>query len=536
MKLTLQDLKKPNEWIKMGYEIPDFDIEKMRQQTKCDPFWIHFGAGNIFKAFQAAAVNRLLCSGQLDRGIIVAEGYDSEIIDKVFRPHDNLSVLVTLKSDGSVRREVIASVADALALDSGNTQDFGALREMFSKPSLQIASFTITEKGYSLTDSAGRILPEVQRDYEKGYYEPISYIGKVTALLYARYLSGAKPVAMVSMDNCSHNGDRLREAVLSFAGEWTKRSICEAGFYEYAGSDNVSFPCTMIDKITPRPDPKIVELLKSDGLEDIKPVVTAKNTYVAPFVTAEECEYLVIEDVFPNGRPELEKCGFIFTDRKTVDKTERMKVCTCLNPLHTALAVFGCLLGFRLISDEMKDPDLRKLVEGIGLREGLPAAADPGIIDPREFIETVINIRLPNPFMPDTPQRIASDTSQKLGVRFGETIKAYSEAKGLSVGDLRLIPLTIAGWLRYLTGIDDSGREFKLSPDPMLDELCPIVKQIGDGTPDKIKQIIKPIISNTAIFGIDLCRAGLADIICNYLHSMMQGNGSVRKTLKEVVN
>ena len=53
----------------------------------------------------------------------------------------------------------------------------------------------------------------------------------------------------------------------------------------------------------------------------------------------------------------------MFTSRETVEKVERMKVCTCLNPLHTALAVYGCLLGYTKISDEMKDADLVKLVE-----------------------------------------------------------------------------------------------------------------------------------------------------------------------------
>ena len=83
------------------------------------------------------------------------------------------------------------------------------------------------------------------------------------------------------------------------------------------------------------------------------------TTYVAPFVNAEETEYLVIEDAFSNGRPELEKGGLMFTNRETVDKVERMKVCTCLNPLHTCLAIFGCLLGYRKISDEMNDPELK---------------------------------------------------------------------------------------------------------------------------------------------------------------------------------
>lgn len=89
-----------------------------------------------------------------------------------------------------------------------------------------------------------------------------------------------------------------------------------------------------------------------------------------------------------------------------------MKVCTCLNPLHTFLAVSGCLLGYTLIADEMKDEDLLRLVKRLGYDEGLPVVVDPGIIKPKDFIDEVVNIRIPNPFMPDTPQRIACDTSR----------------------------------------------------------------------------------------------------------------------------
>lgn len=90
-----------------------------------------------------------------------------------------------------------------------------------------------------------------------------------------------------------------------------------------------------------------------------------------------------------------------------------MKVTTSLNPLHTALAVTGCLLGYQSISAEMQDDDLVGLIKGIGYLEGLPVVENPGIIDPKQFIDEVINKRLPNPYIPDTPQRIATDTSQK---------------------------------------------------------------------------------------------------------------------------
>ena len=274
----------------------------------------------------------------------------------------------------------------------------------------------------------------------------------------------------------------------------------------------------MIDKITPRPDASIEALLQKDDIEGLDPVITSKNTYVAPFVNAEETEYLVIEDKFPNGRPELEKGGLIFTTRETVDKVEKMKVCTCLNPLHTALAVFGCLLDYNLISAEMKNETLVKLVEGIGYKEGLPVVVNPGILDPKEFIDTVLKVRVPNPFMPDTPQHIATDTSQKLAIRFGETIKAYAASPELNVSDIKLIPLVFAGWLRYLMAIDDNGNEFTLSPDPMLDEVRPYVADIKLGDSFDASAKLKDILSNAKIFGVNLLRSRTCRTYLPVLH------------------
>ena len=180
----------------------------------------------------------------------------------------------------------------------------------------------------------------------------------------------------------------------------------DAGFVEYLSDESiVSFPWSMIDKITPRPADSVCAELKNLGIEDMDPVITSKKTYIAPFVNAEGPQYLVIEDKFPNGRPPLEKAGVYMTDRDTVNKVERMKVTTCLNPLHTALAVYGCVLGYTLIADEMKDPELSRLVHEIGPVEGMPVVTDPGILSPQDFVDEVIKVRIPNPFMPDAPYR-----------------------------------------------------------------------------------------------------------------------------------
>ena len=536
MRINEEGLKNRAQWEEKGYQLPQFDRGAAIAKTKENPFWIHFGAGNLFRAFHANVAQNLLNAGVIDRGIVVAEGFDYEIVEKMNRPHDDYNILVTLKANGTVEKTVVGSVMESLALDSDNEAAFGRLKEIFTKDSLQMATFTITEKGYSLVDGKGVQLLAVTADFAAGPEKPESYIGKVASLLYTRYQAGEKPIAMVSTDNCSKNGDKLYEAIDAFAKAWAQNGKAEQGFVDYINDKSkVSFPWSMIDKITPRPDASVEKILLEDGVEELEPVVTSKNTYVAPFVNAEETEYLVIEDAFPNGRPELEKGGLMFTTRETVDKVEKMKVCTCLNPLHTALAVFGCILGYQKISDEMQDTELVKLVETIGYKEGLPVVVNPGILDPKEFIDTVLQVRVPNPFMPDTPQRIATDTSQKLAIRFGETIKAYAASDKLEVSELKLIPLVFAGWLRYLMAVDDEGNAFALSPDPLLDTVCPYVAGLTLTEGQDMEAAVGEVLKMKNIFGVDLYEVGMAGTVCRYLSELTAGKGAVRRTLQKYV-
>ena len=254
MKLTKEGLKSA-EWKSKGYSLPEFDFDNVQKNTFENPFWIHFGAGNIFRAFQANVVQNLLNKGVIDSGLVVAEGYDYEIIEKMYRPHDNVGALVTLKGNGSVEKTVVASIMEALTADSENQKDWERLLEIFRKPSLQMVSFTITEKGYLLKKANGEFMPGVEDDFAKGPVLPKSYIGKVVTCLHERFVNGELPVAMVSMDNCSHNGDKLYAAVNEFAKEWENRGVCKHGFADYVNNPSkVSFPWTMIDKIAPRPD------------------------------------------------------------------------------------------------------------------------------------------------------------------------------------------------------------------------------------------------------------------------------------------
>ena len=521
MKLNdiVTGLTNASEWEAKGYQLPTFDIETVRKHTCEAPTWVHFGGGNIFRAFPAAILNDLLNRGLYDRGVIVAETFDYDVIDKAYAPYNNLSLLVSLQSTGNVEKKVIASVTEALKADY-QFSDWGRLVEIFCNPSLQMATFTITEKGYAVPAA----------DLERGM-QPAMAMGKVTALLYERFKAGRLPLTLQSMDNCSHNGDKAKAGVMAYAQRWAADGLVPHEFVDYLQDDQtISFPWSMIDKITPRPHAKVKELLAADGFEDNQYIETDKHTFTAPFVNSEETQYLVVEDHYTNGRPPLDQCGVIYTSRKTVDEVETMKVTTCLNPLHTAMALYGCMLGYTLISAEMDDDDIRPFIQKIGYIEAMPVVTDPGIINPYEFIGAFINKRLPNPFMPDTPQRIAMDTSQKLPIRFGETIKKYV-ARHLDTDNLVLIPLVLAGYARYLKGIDDNGNPFTPSPDPMLQELQQLVKPLTIGKAEQDYSCLKKLYSREDVFGLNLYDTPLGNRMEGMVKELFAGKGAVRRTL-----
>ncbi len=533
MKLNYESIQNRAAWEAAGVTLPKFDWKDMAAETEARPTWVHFGAGSLFRAFHAMLQQSLIEQGLVKGGLYTAETFDYEIAENTYGPYDNLSLLVTLMPDGNMEKTVVGSVAGALRADQSFPEDWERLKAIFRTPSLQLITFTITEKGYALTGMDGNFTPLAEKDFAAGPQGCSSAMGKVAALLLERFNAGKYPMAVVSTDNCSRNGEKLRNSVVTMVDKWLANGFVSREFASWVEDENnVSFPWTMIDKITPRPAPAVEKALAEAGFEDMKVKVTSKNGYTAAFVNAEGPQYLVIEDRFPNGRPPLEKAGVFMTDRDTVNNVERMKVMTCLNPLHTALAIYGCLLGYESIAAEMTDPELKGLIEKIGYVEGMPVVTDPGIIKPMDFIHEVIDRRFPNPFLPDTPQRIAMDTSQKMSVRFGETIKAYAGRPGLDPRTLTFIPLVIAGWLRYLLAVDDEGKPFPCSGDPMLAELQAKLQGVTLGEPESVNGKLEEILRNPVIFGCDLAEMGLSEKIQGMTKELLAGPGAVRETLK----
>ena len=181
----------------------------------------------------------------------------------------------------------------------------------------------------------------------------------------------------------------------------------------------------------------------------------------------------------------------------------------------------------------MSDPDLKKLPYGLG-KEGLEVVCDPGIIKPADFLKEVLEDRLPNPFLPDTPQRIACDTSQKVPIRFGQTLRSYVELK--REGELEQVPFVLAAWLRYLSGYDDNLEQMELSPDPELESLSKRLEVYKPGTEISDLSVIEDLLKETRYFGLDVTKyAALTDKVKAYYKKMMSGKGAVREALREAV-
>lgn len=532
MKLSLEGIKDKAQWEKIGFTLPDYDIEQATERARKSPRWVHFGIGNIFRIFIGGIADDLMEKGLLDRGITCVETFDYDVVDKIYAPFDNLGISVILNGDGTREYRVIGSLAEAIKAKADDPKAWARMKEVFSSRDLQMVSFTITEKGYALKKTDGGYFPFIQADIENGPDKATSAMAIVASMLYTRYQNGKTPIALVSMDNCSQNGAKLKDSVLTIISEWYKRGFVDDGFVSYVEDEKcVTFPWTMIDKITPRPSEKIADDLEKMGIENMQPVITSKKTYIAPFANAEKVQYLVIEDSFPNGRPELEKgYGVYMADRDTVNLTERMKVTACLNPVHTAMGPIGVVLGEELFASMLNhNPDLLKMAHMVE-DEGLPMVKDPKILSPKAFADELFNDRFPNEYLGDTNMRLAVDVSQMEGIRFGETIKAYVAKYG-SANQLVAIPLGIAGWLRYMLAVDDAGHKFELAPDPMDEELTEAFKDIEVGKPETFTNQLKPILSNERLFFTDLYKDGVGDKVEEMFREMIQGPGAVRATI-----
>ena len=253
LNLSYAGLQDRAAWEAAGIALPKFDWKEMCAATEQAPTWVHFGAGNIFRGFIARLQQSLLDQGLVKSGIIAADTFDFDIIDKIYKPFDNMTVMVSLLPDGSMKKEIVASIAQGLRAGNSFPEDVDRLKAVFRSPSLQMVSFTITEKGYALKNIQGQFFPFVESDFQNGPAKCSHAMSMVTALLLERFQAGGTPIAVVSMDNCSHNGEKLRASIMTVVDKWLENGFVSQEFAAWIRDEKkVSFPWSMIDKICRR--------------------------------------------------------------------------------------------------------------------------------------------------------------------------------------------------------------------------------------------------------------------------------------------
>jgi fructuronate reductase len=375
-----------------------------------------------------------------------------------------------VRSGSDVSTRVIGAVLDVL---DASTQRDDLLRKM-SDPRVRIVSLTITEKGYCYNPATGELdlsHPDIVHDLAHPK-APISAPGLLVRALELRRVAGIAPFTVLCCDNLPSNGRTTRRVVTNLA------CLRERGLGAWVESE-VAFPSSMVDRIVPATtESDRTAILEATGYWDAWPVVTE------PFTQ------WVIEDQFPQGRPPLETAGVQLVSDVGAHEVMKLRM---LNGSHSTLAYLGYLAGYELVSQAIANPSLRKLIHGLMTNEVISTL--PAEIGNYGAYRDALLERFANPALKHRTWQIAMDGSQKLPQRLLGTIRCRLD-RGQSI---TLTALGVAAWMRYVTGIDERGRDIDVR-DPLAARLKAIT-QASSGAPDKL---LDGFLGLSEMFGPDL--------------------------------
>lgn len=411
-----------------GVNGPKYDRSGLR------PAIVHIGVGGFHRAHLATYVDELCASGNTNWSIVgsgVMAG-DTAMRDAL-ETQDHLYTLIT-RGAGDTDVQIIGSIVDYLLA----ADDVSALVAQIANPTTQIVSLTVTEGGYPVDDQTGEYNPASSNAGET------SAFGIIAAALDERRRTHAEPITVMSCDNIMTNGAVTKTATVGEAARFGPALL------EWI-STSVAFPNSMVDRITPSTADTDCSWLKTEhGLIDRWPVVTE------PF------RQWVIEDHFAGDRLPLEDLDVIITD--DVEPYEFMKL-RLLNAGHSCLAYLGALDGIETVDVAMADPSIREYLNAFLHQEAKVVLPEVKGIDIDAYIASLIE-RFSNPAIGDQISRLCLDGTAKFPKFLMPTVIAQIQANG----PLTLSALALAGWCKYLGGIDDHGQSIKLSADPMLDD------------------------------------------------------------------
>ena len=443
-------------------QLPQYDRQQLRSRI------VHFGFGAFHRAHQALLTNRVLNANGGDWGICEISLFSGDVLMSQLREQDHLFTVLEKGADGN-QPIVIGAVHECL---NAKLDSLAAIIEKFCEPQVAIVSLTITEKGYCIDPATGKLDTQNARilhDLENPT-EPHSAPGILVEALHRRRERSLTPFTVLSCDNIPDNGHVVKNAVLGMA---EKRSPELAKWIE----THVSFPGTMVDRIVPAAtEVSLAEITQELGVED--PCAISCE----PFIQ------WVIEDNFVAGRPEWEIAGVQMV--QDVLPWEQMKL-RMLNGSHSFLAYLGYLAGFAHVSDCMQDDAFREAARRLMLDEQAPTLRITDV-DLTAYADSLID-RFANPALQHRTWQIAMDGSQKLPQRMLEGVRVHLQRESA----WPLLALGIAGWMRYVSGVDDAGNAIDVR-DPLSEKIRAIVETSSE------KDRVKALLALSEIFGSDL--------------------------------
>ena len=407
---------------------------------------VHFGPGAFHRAHQADYIDRMLRDDP--RWAIAAISLKSAGTIEAMKAQEGRYTLAIL--DAETRFRTIEAHSAFFGPHDGP-----AIRKQLADPAVRIVTTTVTEKGYRLAADGALDLGHPGTAHDLGKPDqPCSLIGRIALGLRDRRDAGVAPFTPISCDNMASNGTKLRDAVVSF----TERLDPDLARW-IAGE--VRFPNTVVDSITPATDDRLRELVRdATGFDDAIPV------------SREPYAQWVIEDVLPEGSPDLASVGVTLT--ADVDTWARAKL-RILNAAHSTLAYIGLLIGRETVAEAMADPLLSEYIKRLVTDDIIPVL-EPSPIDLRAYAEETF-ARFRNPAIEHKLSQIAWDGSQKLPYRLLDTIvEARSAGRPI---DRLAVP--IAAWIHFLQRQTQTGTPII---DPLAERLSALAR--ADGAIDRI--------------------------------------------------
>jgi len=434
-------------------------INSQVEQHKLKSRIVHIGFGAFHRAHQALYTNEMLEKTQSDWGICEVNLFSHQLIEQLRSQAHRY--LVAEKEAEKTTVKMIAAVKESCHPHLDGIQS--VLNKM-AKEQVAIVSLTITEKGYCVDHASGMLdqsHPLIEQDLLKPN-EPQSAIGYIVEALRLRRERGIKAFTVMSCDNVQENGHIAKAAVLGFANLLDKEL---AKWIEA----NVTFPCTMVDRIVPA--------ASQDTLDEIAALA---GVYDPCAIACESFRQWVIEDDFVQGRPDWDVAGAEFV--KDVVPFEEMKL-RMLNGSHSFLAYLGYLGGYAHISDTMTNADYRKAAFDMMMKAQAPTLTMPKGTDLEGYAQLLIK-RFSNPALKHQTWQIATDGSQKIPQRMGASLRYHLE----NGSDYKWLAMGIAGWMRYVGGIDEQGNTIEIR-DPLAATFSEISRKHQDSA-SKVKALL----------------------------------------------